>query len=135
MEDKNGKLHPVMPSSIHDLLTLWRAEYAVFAEYRPLAVGIDVALRRPGVSNKLVRRALALHCKRLAYHAALARGGPRFALSGAPKPALDFPHVQRAGLNVPPGARRRRWRWGRDPYLQGMPARTILHLSKSGRAP
>ena len=26
---------------------------AASAEYRPLAVGIDVALRRPGVSNKL----------------------------------------------------------------------------------
>lgn len=65
-----------------ELLTLLREEYPVLAEFRPLAIGIHVTLRRVGVSNKLLRRALARHCGQRRYLQALAAGGARFALDG-----------------------------------------------------
>lgn len=64
------------------LLTLLRNEYPALAEFRPLAIGIHVALRRVDVSNKLLRRALARHCRQRRYFQALAAGGARFALDG-----------------------------------------------------
>jgi len=67
------------------LLTRLSAEFQVIAKYRPLAIGIHLAMRAatPGTSNKLWHRALALHCGSRRYLDALAAGGSRYALDGS----------------------------------------------------
>jgi ProP effector len=68
------------------LLTALRAKYPVLGEYRPLAIGThaEAYAAAPGVTRKTIASALSLHCHSDAYLQAIAAGGPRYALDGAP---------------------------------------------------
>jgi sRNA-binding protein len=70
------------PTPAAALLTRLSAEFPVLAEYRPLAIGIDLATcyAARDASDKQRRRALALHCGGQRYLEAVAAGGARYAL-------------------------------------------------------
>jgi len=76
------------------LLTALRVEYPVFREYRPLAIGIRAAMyaASPGVAHKLIDGALSLHCRCDNYLKAIAAGGPRYGLDGAPSGEVSEEH-------------------------------------------
>lgn len=65
------------------LLTMLRAEFPVFAESRPLAIGIDKQLlaARPDIERKLLRVALGMHTHSVRYLKALQGATQRFDLS------------------------------------------------------
>lgn len=89
------------------LLAALRARFPVLAEYRPLAIGIDQALRQrcPQYSRRRLRAALGLHTGTPAYLEALARGGRRYDLDGvavAPIAPRHREHARRLLARVPP---------------------------------
>jgi sRNA-binding protein len=73
---------PPNPTPAAALLTRLSAEFPVLTEYRPLAIGIDLAMcdAARDASDKQRRRALALHCGSQRYLEAVAAGGARYAL-------------------------------------------------------
>ena len=72
--------------SLADLLARLSVEFAVLAEFRPLALRIDLppcdAAR--GATEEQRRRALIEHCCGERYLRAVANGGLRFGLDGTP---------------------------------------------------
>ena len=58
------------------------AKHKVLANNVPLAIGVLAALQAAHTeySKRTVRRAIGMHCNRLAYHKAIAAGGARYAL-------------------------------------------------------
>ena len=62
-------------------------KYAVFKQFKPLALGIDqdLAAALPQFDTALVMRALSNHCRRPRYLKSLVRGGKRFDLNNRPK--------------------------------------------------
>lgn len=82
------------------LLTALRAEYPVFREYLPLAIGIRVAVyaAAPGVTRETINCALAMHCRCDNYLKAIAAGGSRYALDGTPSGEVSEEHRTAAVL-------------------------------------
>ena len=82
------------------LLITLRAEHRVLAEYRPLSLGIRAAVHAAatGVTGRIVNCALARHCRCDNYLKALAAGGPRFGLDGAPSGEVSEEHRAAAVL-------------------------------------
>jgi sRNA-binding protein len=70
------------PTPAAALLTRLSAELSVLGEYRPLAIGIDLAMCDAArhASDKQRCQALALHCGSQRYLEAVAAGGARYAL-------------------------------------------------------
>lgn len=63
-----------------------RSAFQVFAEYRPLALGIHKAVkeRLPEIDTRQLRTALRMHTASTRYLKALAQGDVRYDLDGAP---------------------------------------------------
>jgi hypothetical protein len=82
------------------LLTRLRVEYPVLGEYRPLAIGIRGAVHAawPDGAHKTINCALAMHCRCDAYLKALAAGGSRHDLAGAPSGEVSEAHRAAAVL-------------------------------------
>ena len=68
------------------LLERLQAEFAVFRDYRPLAIGIHKQLmeRQPDLDKNQVRTALHNHTAATRYLKALVEGAPRLDLDGNP---------------------------------------------------
>ena len=71
----------------------------------PLAIGIRkaiYAIRKDGVSKRSIEVLIAAHTSTKEYHTAVAKGGPRYALSGSPDGVIEPSHKASAGerLNV-----------------------------------
>ena len=84
------------------LLTALRLEYRVLGEHLPLKLGTRSALHAllPGVSRKLIGRALRMHSHGDLYLKALAAAGPRFALDGTPCGEVSEEHQAAAVLRL-----------------------------------
>jgi sRNA-binding protein len=104
------------------LLDRLSAELPVLAEYRPLAIGIHVAMQaaEPGTSPEVVRAALAIHTGHPRYLQALAAGGPRYALDGTVCGEVAESHREAARAKL-----------DRAPAVAA--ARPVLGLSKARR--
>lgn len=70
----------------NELLDRLRAEFAVFRDYQPLALGIHKTLmeRQPDLDKVQVRNAMRLHTGTTRYLKSLVEGAPRFDLDGNP---------------------------------------------------
>jgi sRNA-binding protein len=114
------------------LLARLSAVFSVLAEYRPLAIGVHLAIHAvlPGTSLRLIHRALSMHCGRRCYLAALAAGGSRYALDGTPTDSVSDQHRQaaRARLAAPP-------RKAGKPGTPGVKAARLLALKAKLEAP
>lgn len=68
-------------------LALLRARFPVFAEAKPLAIGIHKALRDalPEMNAERLKVAVAWHVRSSRYLSTLQRGGDRFDLAGMPQ--------------------------------------------------
>lgn len=89
---------PELPSTPRALLKDLSANYAVFRDYQPLAVGIkkQVAERYPGLPSKLLGVALYLHTGSVRYLKSLQTGTPRLDLEGNPAGEVSEEHQQHA---------------------------------------
>lgn len=70
----------------NELLDRWCAEFPVFRDYLPLAIGIHKTLmeRFPGLDKGQVRTAMKLHTGTTRYLKSILDGAPRFDLDGNP---------------------------------------------------
>ena len=68
MEEKNAPDSAEIQTS-KDMLKALRQEFAVFGDFKPLAIGIDKQLMalRPDFSKKLLRPAMGLHTRSIPY--------------------------------------------------------------------
>jgi ProP effector len=87
-----------LPSSPRALLKDLSANYAVFRDYQPLAVGIkkQVAERYPGLPSKLLGVALFLHTGSPRYLKSLVVGAARLDLDGNAAGEVTEEHQQHA---------------------------------------
>lgn len=78
----NTPAHPAQ--SPRALLKSLQAQYPVFRDCLPLAIGIDKTLlaRTPGLEKKVLRIALSLHTHSTRYLRAMAKATQRFDLDG-----------------------------------------------------
>ncbi len=83
-------------SDPRSLLKMLQAEFSVFREAKPLAIGIDKQLlaSRPELDRKTLRVALGMHTHTTRYLKAIANGTTRFALDGSV--AAEITDEQRA---------------------------------------
>lgn len=74
----------------NELLDRLRAEFPIFRDYQPLALGIHKALveRIPELDKAQVRNALHLHTGATRYLKSLVEGAPRLDLDGNPAGAV-----------------------------------------------
>jgi len=85
MEEKNAPDSAEIQTS-KDMLKALRQEFAVFGDFKPLAIGIDKQLMalRPDFSKKLLRPAMGLHTRSIPYLKSLQSAEVRFNLDGSP---------------------------------------------------
>lgn len=78
------------PPRRNELLERLRADFPVFRDYLPLALGIHKTLmeRQPDLDKNQVRQALHLHTSGNRYLKALVEGAPRLDLDGNPSGAV-----------------------------------------------
>ncbi len=71
-----------------------QAQFEVFRDFRPLAIGIDkqVLGRLPETNAKVLRRALAFHTKSTPYLKSMSKATVRFDLAGAEGEAVPQEH-------------------------------------------
>ena len=76
--------------SAKEMLKALRAAFPVFAEFKPLAIGIDkqVMAARPEFAKKLLRPAMGFHTRSIPYLKAMQSASNRFNLDGTPSDAV-----------------------------------------------
>ncbi|MEW6678256.1 MAG: ProQ/FinO family protein [Pseudomonadota bacterium] len=81
-----GAKSPARPQRRNALLERLQAEFAVFRDYKPLAIGIHKQLmeRLPDLDKNKMRVALHSHTASTRYLKALTEGAPRLDLDGQP---------------------------------------------------
>ena len=86
------------PPHRNALLERLHAEFVVFREFRPLAIGIHKALmeRMPDLDKNHVRTAMHNHTATTRYLKALVEGAPRFDLDGNPAGEVTAEQQQQA---------------------------------------
>jgi len=74
------------PNPAADLVDLLQKNHSVFAEFKPLAVGIlsELFEQYPELSRRTIRRAMAWHTRDVRYTAVLMAEGERYHLDGTP---------------------------------------------------
>lgn len=87
MEDHTPPLAPRAPAelrTVKDMLKALREAFPVFAEYKPLAIGIDkqAMANRPDFDKKLLRSAIGSHTRSISYLKALQNATHRFNIDG-----------------------------------------------------
>lgn len=89
---------PLAARTPRALLAALQAEFPVFRDALPLAIGIDKALlaRLPGLEKKLLRATLSLHTHSTRYLRATEKATHRHDLDGQPAEALREEHRQHA---------------------------------------
>ena len=77
---------PVEIRSAKEMLKVLRAAFPVFAEFKPLAIGIDkqVMAIHPEFEKKLLRPAMGFHTGSISYLKAMQNASNRFNLDGTP---------------------------------------------------
>ncbi len=111
-----------------------RARFPVLVASRPLAVGVDKALRLrcPDYSRRRLRAALALHTGASAYLRALAGGSMRYDLDGAAVALITPAHRAHAKRRL---AQTPRARASNDPVPQRSRRFPLLKLNRSAQKP
>jgi ProP effector len=89
---------PKTPQSRESVLALLVADHPVIGEARPLAIGIHKAIiaAHPGIDRGALRGVMQRHTAATRYLKAVAAGGPRFGLDGAPAGEITAEQQQQA---------------------------------------
>ena len=84
--------------AVAELLAQLHQTFPVFAEFKPLRIGIDGVIHAawPEISRKRLRKALKLHVLHPRYQLALAKGGARYDLTGLENGTVPESHRRRA---------------------------------------
>lgn len=92
----NSKQNPLRPKN--ELLAALSAEFPVFRDGLPLAIGIHKAIREklPAIDQGSLRNALKVHTASTRYLKTLTQGEARFGLDGAPAGAVTPEQRQQA---------------------------------------
>lgn len=86
------------PNEIQYILKQLREKFPVFAQFRPLRIGIHREIHRqlPMLSQRLICKAIRIHVQDMRYLKSIAVGGNRFDLDLSPNGVVPTQHQQRA---------------------------------------
>jgi ProP effector len=89
---------PKQPTPRNPVPDMLRNSFKVFAEYRPLALGIHKTIRErlPEINAQQLRNALRMHTASTRYLKALTQGDTRYDLDGAPAGEITAEQRQQA---------------------------------------
>ena len=114
------------------LIKALQAQFAVFRDYLPLAIGIDKQIRErlPEVNRKTLRTALGMHAKSFRYLKGMEKATQRFDLDGNSVADVSEEHRTHAKDTLRERARKRAEQQKAEREAQQAAARTAAKLQQ-----